>query len=109
MYVTDIRGPSFGTFGMIMTGSGPGNSSSTTETAQTFFSPAATPQCVDMLGTGIGGGCEQGKGNGINGGGGAGGHNRPGRGGWPGGGGGAGGDTANFYGVGADGCVIVEY
>ena len=62
-----------------------------------------------MLGTGPGGISDQGKGNGINGGGGAGGMNRPGRGGWPGGGGGAGGSINSHYGYGADGCVIVEY
>ena len=92
---------------MIMTSSGPGNATSTVEPSQLYMSPAAIPTCIDMLGTGPGGVADQGKGDGINGGGGSGGHTRAGRGGWPGGGGGA--PCANGFGVGADGCVVVEY
>jgi len=109
VYVSSIRGNSFGTFGMMITGHGPGNATGTVETSQIFYASANQPQCVDMLGTGPGGIADQGKGNGINGGGGAGGMSRPGRGGWPGGGGGAGGSTGSHFGYGADGCVVVEY
>jgi len=105
-YTSDVRGVHLGTFGFKMYGA-IGQVSGSQEPSQFAFAPAAIPQCVDMLGTGPGGTADQGRGDGINGGGGSGNATRPGRGGWPGGGGGSGG--ASGYGVGADGCVIVEY
>ncbi len=95
-----------GTFGMVATG-GYGNNS-TLYTMNLFYSPAAIPTCIDMLGTGPGGIASDYQGDGMNGGGGFGGvSSSSGRGGWPGGGGGAG--ASGSQGVGANGCVIVEF
>ena len=107
-YTSDGKGTTYGTFGIIMTGA-EGRQQSP-EASVFYISPAAIPNCIDMLGTGPGGVQDGGKGYGINGGGGAA-HNgsNPGAGGWPGGGGGSGGSAASPYGNGADGCVIVEY
>ena len=77
-------------------------------THELFYSPAAIPTCIDMLGTGPGGISSDQMGDGFNGGGGFGGINSAGgRGGWPGGGGGSG--ASSSQGVGANGCVIVEF
>lgn len=95
----------YGPFGAIATGT-IGNQTTNYAYEYTFV-PAMIPQCVDMLGTGIGGIADQGRGNGLNGGGGSGGHTYAGNGGWPGGGGGA--PATGGYGKGAHGCVIVEY
>ena len=106
-YPTQIRGTNFGTFGMEFSGD-IGNSTSIYNYYQ-LVKQTQPVTCVDLLGTGPGGVADQSHGDGINGGGGQGGGSRPGRGGWPGGGGGAGSSTNSVYGVGADGCVVVEY
>ena len=102
---TSNRGAnSDGTFGMIATGNFGGKT--TTYGYDLFYSPAAPPTCIDMIGTGPGGTNEN-VGDGFNGGGGFGGYQRAGRGGWPGGGGGS--SSQGSFGVGANGLVIVEF
>ena len=48
-YVSDIRGSNFGTFGMMITGSGPGNASSTVETSQIFYSCPKHTQHLSLI------------------------------------------------------------
>ena len=83
-------------------------SNATTDNASITRPAVGLLNTIDILGTGPGG-MNYRTGDGRNGGGGFGGYSPAGNGGWPGGGGGAGSETASGRGLGADGCVILEY